>query len=126
MGLVLIYGVLFFRGAVAVDRYKDGFPVKTCPICGRGELTVETRVDRLLGIPRVKRIVRCSDCRSVLREVGLRRWRYAVDRLESPALYQRYNNRTIDESALASIDRNAGRNVGDQPAFTDDGGDDTP
>jgi hypothetical protein len=71
---------------------------------------VETRHDRLFGIPRARTTVRCSNCRSVLREAGSRRWRYAVDKIENPALYSRYNGRIIDEETLKSL--------ADQPTTT--------
>jgi hypothetical protein len=115
---VFVYGGLYFAGAVAVDRYKAGFVVKTCPVCERGNLHVETRVDRLLGIPRVRRTVRCDACRSVLREVGLRRWRYAIDRLENPTLYRRFNNKLIDEVQLSRL--NSIEQI-EAPQVSDDG-----
>jgi hypothetical protein len=76
---------------------------------------VETKQDRLLGIPRPRRTVRCTECRSVLREVGNRRWRYAVDPMENPALYKHYNGREIDDATLVEIE---------PPSFTDE--EDTP
>jgi hypothetical protein len=41
----------------------------------------------------------------VLREVGSRRWRYAVDRAENPALYNQLNGRVIDEDALRALEQ---------------------
>jgi hypothetical protein len=66
-------------------------------------LSVENRQTRFLGIPAPRRIVRCDTCRSVLREVGSGRWRYAVDPVENAALYERYNGREIDEGQLAEL-----------------------
>jgi uncharacterized protein YgiM (DUF1202 family) len=102
---VLIYVGFYWRGLVATDRYKNGFVIDTCPVCGRGQLIVETRQDRLLGIPRPRHTVRCSHCRSVLRETGSRRWRYAVDPMENPPLFQTYNGREIDERELLELAR---------------------
>jgi hypothetical protein len=103
--LVLVYIGLYWRGLAAVERYNKGFVVHRCPACDRGDLVVETKVDRLLGIPRPRRTVRCTECRSVLREVGPRRWRYAVDPMENPALYKHYNGSEIDDATLVEIAR---------------------
>lgn len=100
LALVLGYIVLYWRGMAAADRYAQGFVVEVCPVCQRGHLTVETRMDRIVGVPRPKHTVRCDVCRSVLRETGKRWWRYAVDRLENPAMYERFNGREIDDSTL--------------------------
>jgi uncharacterized protein YraI len=101
--LLLGYMGFYLRGAASADRYANGFVIDRCPACDRGRLTVETRTDRLLGIPRPRRTVRCSECRSVLREVGNRRWRYAVDPMENPALYKHYNGHEIDDPTLVQI-----------------------
>ena len=100
---ILVYIGLYWRGLAAQERFAEGFIVETCPVCGRGHLNVETRTDRLVGIPRPRSTVRCTECRSVLRQVGAHAWRYAVDPFESPALYARYNGRTIDEETLKSL-----------------------
>jgi hypothetical protein len=47
--------------------------------------------------------VRCDECRSVLRETTPRRWRYAVDPIENPDLYRRYNGQELDEQALIDL-----------------------
>jgi hypothetical protein len=39
----------------------------------------------------------------VLREVGARRWRYAVDGAENPALYEALNGRVLSEAELLRI-----------------------
>ena len=100
---MLVYVALYWRGAAGAERYAEGFVIDTCPVCGRGQLLVETRQDRVLGIPRARSTVRCTVCRSVLREVGDRRWRYAVDRAENPAMYTRFNGQVVDEETLRSI-----------------------
>ncbi len=126
--LIVAYAGLYARGAAVVDRYQNGFVVTTCPVCERGGLTVETRIDRLLGVPRVKRAVRCDACRSVLREVGDHRWRYAIDRLESPTLYQQYNNQTLTERELIALSDNPQRLQAPSvsPEFVEDDEDRTP
>jgi hypothetical protein len=111
--LVLGYVVVYLRAASAMDRYNEGFVLKECPVCRRGHLMVEARSERLLGIPRPRRIVRCSVCRSVLRETGYRRWRYAIDRMENPVLYERYNGQEIDEEVLKAL---ANQSLADIPA----------
>ncbi|MBL8163696.1 MAG: hypothetical protein JNJ61_17045, partial [Anaerolineae bacterium] len=125
--LLLFYIVLYWRGLAAIDRYANGFVIDRCPVCGQGHLSVETRHERFLGIPRPRRIVRCDNCRSVLRETGYRRWRYAVDPLDNPELYRRWNGQEIDEAALIDFlqkGRSAGtpapRPPAQPPDFTDE------
>jgi hypothetical protein len=103
LALVLGYIGLYWRGLAAADRYAEGFVIDTCPTCKRGRLAIETRQDRFLGIPRSRSLVRCDNCKSVLRESGSRRWRYAVDRAANPALYQRWNGNVIDEETLKTL-----------------------
>ncbi|MGQ9848476.1 MAG: hypothetical protein ACUVSU_00340 [Aggregatilineaceae bacterium] len=101
--MLAIYVGAYVAGAANVVRYREGFPVTVCPICARGTLTVEDRRYRVFGIPRVRRVVRCSGCRSVLRQVGRGRWRYAVDASENPAAYRALNNRVMTEPDLLAI-----------------------
>lgn len=103
--LVLAYVAFYWRGAAANDRYVNGFVIDKCPVCQRGHLIVETKQDRLIGIPRPKHTVRCDECRSVLRETGARRWRYAVDPIENPEMYRLYNGRQVDEESLVELAR---------------------
>jgi hypothetical protein len=100
---LLLYAVLYGLGLSATQRYQAGFVVRTCPVCGRGELSVETRTERLLGIPIPRHTVRCNVCRSVLRETRRGRWRYAVDPLENPALYERWNGKEITEPEIVQL-----------------------
>ena len=100
---VLAYIGLYQRGVMNVERYKDGFIIDRCPVCQKGAMHVDVRQTRVMGIPRPKRAVRCDTCRSVLRETGHRRWRYAVDPLGNPAMYERFNGREIDEQALVRL-----------------------
>jgi len=101
---LLGYGLFYWRGAAAVDRYADGFIIDTCPVCGRGNLSVETRVGRVIGIPRPAHTVRCDSCRSLLREVRPGRWRYAVDPMEDAGLAQRFNGQVIGVASLRRLD----------------------
>lgn len=101
---VLIYVGLYWRGLAASDRYANGFVIQRCPVCHDGHLNVETRQSRVLGIPRPRSIVRCDTCRSVLREAGNHRWRYAVDPTENPTIYKRFNGKVIDESRLVALE----------------------
>jgi uncharacterized protein YraI len=105
VGLLLVVGYagLYWRGLASLERYSSGFVIEHCPVCGRGQLMVETRHDRMFGIPRGRTTVRCSVCRSVLREAGNRRWRYAVDRIENPPLYERFNGQVVDETTLRTL-----------------------
>ncbi|NDJ63240.1 MAG: SH3 domain-containing protein [Chloroflexi bacterium] len=103
LALVLGYVGLYWRGLIVLERYAGGFVIGGCPVCARGRLSVETRQSRTLGIPRSRSTVRCDNCRSVLREVGYRRWRYAVDRTANRALYDQLNQRVIDENRLKAL-----------------------
>lgn len=114
---VLAYVALYWRGLTAMDRYADGFPVEICPVCGQGHLIVDTRQERVLGIPQPRFIVRCDVCRSTLRGVGYRRWRYAVDQAANPTLHNRLNGQVIDERTLAEFSRRA---PAESPRFVDD------
>ncbi len=96
----LLYLGLYLRQSVHLARYREGFVLTMCPVCEEGRLHLEERRYRLLGIPRARRVVRCDVCRSVLREVGTRRWRYAVDGAENPALYEALNGRVLNEEEL--------------------------
>lgn len=107
---VLVYVVLYIRGASRANAYANGFIVERCPVCSRGTLYAETRQDRMLGIPRIHFTVRCTECRSVLREVGANEWRYAVDPTENPELFERWNNRVVTGDQLKGMA--AGRRAG--------------
>lgn len=130
-GLAMVggYAVLYWRGLQATDRYKNGFVIDACPVCRDGHLVVVSRNERFLGIPRPRRTVHCTNCRSVLREAGERRWRYAVDRLDNPALYNRLNGKVLDEQTLIELSSQppdalpaiqTPRPPGEPPAFVDD------
>jgi hypothetical protein len=119
---VLIYVGFYWRGLASMDRYDKGFIIETCPVCKQGHLTVETRADRFLGIPRPRSVVRCTHCRSLLREVGKEQWRYAVDGTANPRLYQQLNGRTVDEATLLTLSQRTTRPIppADAPKFVDD------
>lgn len=101
--LALVYLTVFVVQSAAVDRYREGFPLTMCPVCQEGRLYLDERRERILGIPRIRRAVRCDHCRSVLRQVGPQRWRYAVDRAEHLAFYDRLNGKVLSESQLLEI-----------------------
>jgi hypothetical protein len=101
------YAAFYWRGLMAQDRYKNGFVIKQCPVCQQGDLLVETRRERVLGIPRPRHTVHCSHCRSLLRESGPRQWRYAVDKLDNPQLHATLNGRILDEDTLRQIAQRA-------------------
>ncbi len=127
--LVIGYAGLYWRGASGVERYAGGFVIDRCPTCGHGTLHLETTVTRSLGIARARYTVRCSECRSVLRGAGVRRWRYAVDRVENPSLYERYNNKIIEESELARLTPGVGVTQSPHvrpPTYIDSEDEDTP
>ncbi len=94
------YVMTYALNAAAMDRYATGFIATRCPVCGEGHLNIEERPYRSLGIPRVRRTVRCDTCRSVLREVGRRRWRYAVDPNANPIMFNQLNGKVMSEGEL--------------------------
>jgi hypothetical protein len=100
---ILTYAVFYWRGLTGSERFASGFVVNTCPVCQRGQLIVESRQERLFGIPRARHSVRCTECRSVLREVDEHHWRYAVDPLANPDLYQRFNGKVVDDQTLIDL-----------------------
>jgi hypothetical protein len=123
---VLGYAGLYLRGALVVDRYRSGFVIEGCPVCEQGTLSVDTRTARVLGVPRLKqRMVRCNNCRSVLREVQPQKWRYAVDPLDNEEMYRRLNNQILTERELEQLARQGGQTRVEQvsPEFVDDDGD---
>lgn len=102
-GLIGGYIVMFATSQAAAERYAGGFVIQYCPVCYEGRLYMEERSNRVLGILRIRRTVRCDNCRSVLREVGKHRWRYAVDRTVSPEMYASLNNRLLREEQLVEL-----------------------
>ena len=120
MGLTLLVGgymVAYSWSSGTLNRYAGGFAINRCPVCGEGYLILEERPYTVLGIPRVRRTVRCDNCRSVLREVGRRQWRYAVDPAENPPLYDMLNNEVISENELKDL---AEDYADDRPSYVDD------
>lgn len=108
IGAIILLGILgyvglYLRGLASAERYAHGFVIDRCPVCRKGEFIVETRRERWFGVPRPRHIIRCTNCRSVLRETSRRRWRYAVDPLQNSILYERYNGREIDEETLRAL-----------------------
>lgn len=102
--MILGYVLLYWRGLNAAGRYEHGFVLERCPACRTGHLSLRERTERILGIPQVRRTVRCDTCQSLLREVGTRRWRYTVDRSANPTLYERLNGYTLGDDALRELE----------------------
>lgn len=115
VALVIVYVGLYWRGLTVADRYTDGFVIDRCPVCQEGHLHVEMRRGRVFGIPQPRYSVRCDNCRSVLREAGSRRWRYAVDPTANPPIYNRFNGKVIDEPALRVLESQAIAKRSSQP-----------
>lgn len=99
----LAYVGVFVVQAGNLARYGEGFVLSACPVCEEGHLYLDERRSRMIGIPRVRRVVRCDNCRSVLRQVGRQRWRYAVDGAENDELYEALNGRVVSEHYLLQI-----------------------
>lgn len=100
---VVTYAAFYWRGVTGSERFAQGFVIDQCPACESGTLVPETRTGRVLGIPRPTHTIRCTNCRSVLREVGEGEWRYAVDPLVNQPLYQKWNNKVIRNEQLAKL-----------------------
>ncbi|MBW4436098.1 MAG: SH3 domain-containing protein [Pleurocapsa minor GSE-CHR-MK-17-07R] len=100
---VVTYAAFYWRGVTRSERFSQGFVIDQCPACETGTLVPETRTGRVLGIPRPTHTIRCTNCRSVLREVGEGEWRYAVDPLVNQPLYQKWNNKVIRNEQLAKL-----------------------
>jgi hypothetical protein len=98
--LVLAYGATYVIQASNATRYREGFILSYCPVCELGRVYVDDRRYRVLGIPRVRRVVRCDYCRSVLRQVRPGRWRYAIDRIANPYWYDEFNGQVVSEDWL--------------------------
>jgi hypothetical protein len=114
--LLVVYGLLYWRGTSYMQKYENGFFMERCPVCRRGALSVETRTERILGIPVARHVVHCDQCRSLLRATSRGRWRYAVDRIENPMFYEKHNGQTLTEAEL----RRLGVQPTTPPTFEDD------
>jgi hypothetical protein len=101
--VALIYAAIYGFQAASLSRYREGFPLTVCPVCHEGHLTLEERRYRILGIPNVRRVVRCDHCRSVLRQVGQHRWRYTVDHAANAELFDTFNGRVLTEERLLEL-----------------------
>ena len=101
--LILTYIWFYWQGLAATGRYADGFIIEECPVCHQGHLQMDERQSRTFGIPSVRRTIRCDVCRSVLRETGSQRWRYAVDRIENATMYDRFNGRQVSDTDLERL-----------------------
>lgn len=112
-GLVLLglIGYMWRRsaGMREVRRYAKGFLLDICPACHEGRLHLDQIVQRSMGIPSVRRSVRCDACRSVLREVRPGRWRYTVDPYVNPDMAKRYNTRWLSRTDLEILSHEANR-----------------
>lgn len=102
---VLSYGWVYSSGRQELKRYREGFILKDCPVCHSGLLELDEKIKHTLGIPRAVRSVRCSNCRSVLREIEPGAWRYTVDASRNPELAEQYNGQAFkDEELLAFVE----------------------
>jgi len=117
--LILGYILLYLRGLLAAGRYRDGFVLTQCPVCQAGQLHLDERQERMLGIPVTRRTLRCDNCRSVLRQTGARRWRYAVDPVANPTLYARFNGRELTDDELLTLAAHPVPPPGEPPQFID-------
>jgi len=88
-GLLLVLALYFWRWLAArreLRRYAEGFVLDACPVCQIGGLNIDRHVSYQLGVPTVRRIVRCDHCNSIIRQMRSGVWRYAVDPHANPEL----------------------------------------
>jgi hypothetical protein len=102
-GLLGVYALIRARGQRIANRYENGFVRHKCPVCGTGNLKLEERTYGFLGITSVRRMVRCDNCRSTLREVEPGAWRFAVDPAVNRELYHYYNAEIITDEELMTL-----------------------
>lgn len=75
--------------------------IETCPICGGHLYAEEERFGR--RFLRVRRLVRCDGCRSIMRQRGNNRWHYAIDPRPNAYLHEMFNGRVFTEPELVEL-----------------------
>jgi len=103
LGLILLYFQRRGEAKRELQRYEAGFPLEICSVCQVGKLTLEEKVKGAFGIPQVTRSVRCSNCRSLLREVEPGFWRYNIDPYVNPNLAYKYNTQQFSDAGLLEL-----------------------
>lgn len=101
----VVYGGAWIQGERARRRYARGFVITRCPVCGEESLRVKVQVKRVMGIADPRHAVRCTECRSILRETPSHRWKYRINPRANPALHARYNGKMVDNRTLRSLER---------------------
>nr|MBN1228956.1 SH3 domain-containing protein [Anaerolineae bacterium] len=102
-GILGLYGWIRARALRELHRYEGGFVIDTCPVCRAGALSLEEHIVTILGIPRVRRSVLCTNCRSVLRQIQPGQWRYTIDPLTNSPLADQYNASVITDDGLSEL-----------------------
>lgn len=92
---VVAYGLAFITGQQEATRYHSGFMLDHCPVCQSGSLHLEESRQPKFGVPSTQRLVRCDNCRSVMRQVRPGVWRYTVDGFVNPDMAEIYNGKTL-------------------------------
>lgn len=119
MGAVLLY---IWRRAASrqeLTRYRDGIAVHRCPVCQTGRLSLEETAQLWMGIVQINRSIRCSMCRSVLRQVRPGMWRYAIDPYINPALARDFNGQQFTDAQLAAFSEKAAQYPPEMPEQLD-------
>ena len=62
-----------------------------------------------MGIPQMRRLVRCDNCRSVLREVRSGVWRYTIDPFVNEKLAEEHNSQLFSDADLLVFAEQAGQ-----------------
>lgn len=107
MAVLALYSWRRLAGRHELRRYADGFLFDRCPVCREGQVHLEQVVRRSMGVPSVRRSVRCDSCHSVLREIKPGLWRYTVDGFVNPEMASRYNTRRLSEADLVELAHHA-------------------
>ncbi len=105
--LIALYAWRALSSRRELYRYVDGSPLKKCPICQTGNLILDEHVQRTLGLPVVRRTIRCDTCRSVLRQVRPGMWRYSIDPFVNEQLAQDYSGKVFADNRLDEFARAA-------------------
>jgi hypothetical protein len=110
LGLLILAGLIYVwqwsAGRAEVRRYARGFVLSVCPVCREGHVHLDEVVRKTGGIQWVRRLARCNNCRSVIREIRPGMWRYAVDASLNPELAERFKTRHVTTAELQELAKN--------------------
>lgn len=95
--LALALSVRYILSLRASEQLNQkGFPISRCPACRQGRLSIEE-------VAPTRWVVRCDNCRSILRRQRGGKWRYAVDPVPDSVFAERFNGKVLSEVEIAEI-----------------------